>query len=835
MKSKSISPSGQITQHAYDSRRRRVSTTDALNRAWRFVYNDAAGPSGPAPCCGADPTSNTRAAEVIHPDGSREQKTYNVAGQLIATTDAKGDTVKYAYDAAGRLSELTDANGHSTKWRYDARGKLAAKTYPDNTTELYEHDAAGQLVSRVRPDGVSAHHTYDLRGRLLSIEWSDGKTENSTFAYDKAGHLTLAQNKSATVKRSYHKTGRLAQETQQISRPVAVHLDKPFTAAIGYAYDPDGRLAQLTYPDQSTVSYRYNERGELREVQDSSLSALGSKRGAAAYTRRPDGKITQLTLPNGTVTTKAYDAVGRLSEIKHVDPAGNTLFSETSRYDLKSRRTARVQADGSADLFAYDPAGQVTAAVYGQAGSTAVPDNLKPQTLNFEPSQTFEYDPAGNRLEATDHGTTTKYTPNAANQYTAVVTGTQIVEPQFDKLGNLLRDDKNTYTWDADIHLLSVTSSGGIPVPGTKADKTGDRNVPATTRFAYDPLHRRVARHEAATNTTTFFVADGWNVIEEYSVSPSLPLSKSPSLRLTWGEDLSGSLQGAGGIGGLLASKTANSEPRTANWFAYDSNGNVICLTDAQGQESARYRYDAFGKTILAQGPAAQTNRYRFSTKPVEEGSGLAYYGYRYYSPELGRWPSKDPLQENGGLNSYSIAFNDTINKLDYYGLICPNKGCTQQDVNNAVNDPAAQEILSAIINHGYRRPNFECKPCANPDWGGYAQNGDVVICSTGPARGRDSLIDYVRHELVHTLDRCHGEDGSCDDAICTEIRAYILMNPDNNSKQTVKDRARRSVEHRADCLASYETAFEALWPACKGSADEDFPYIYSNLNEGNE
>lgn len=173
------------------------------------------------------------------------------------------------------------------------------------------------------------------------------------------------------------------------------------------------------------------------------------------------------------MTTKTYVEVVRLSEIKHVDPAGKVLFSEASRYDQRNRRTARVQADGSADLFAYDPAGQVTAAAYGQASSATVPvapektENSEPRTVNapvpnFQPSQTFAYDAAGNRLEVTDGDTTTKYTANAANQYTQVTTGTQIVEPRFDKLGNLLRDDRNTYTWDADIHLLSVESKAEI-------------------------------------------------------------------------------------------------------------------------------------------------------------------------------------------------------------------------------------------------------------------------------------------------------------------------------------------------------------------------------------
>jgi RHS repeat-associated protein len=144
------------------------------------------------------------------------------------------------------------------------------------------------------------------------------------------------------------------------------------------------------------------------------------------------------------------------------------------------------------------------------------------------------------------------------------------------------------------------------------------------------------------------------------------------SVRHSWGEDLSGTLQGAGGIGGLLASihnisptkiqdpsaasETAAGSPKgeaqrnqqsttsLALFFHDDSNGNVILLTDERAQPAARYSYDAFGQTITATGPAASINRYRFSTKPIENGSGLAYYGYRYDDPVSGKWLNRDPI-----------------------------------------------------------------------------------------------------------------------------------------------------------------------------------------------
>ncbi|MBL9144932.1 MAG: RHS repeat-associated core domain-containing protein [Verrucomicrobiaceae bacterium] len=118
----------------------------------------------------------------------------------------------------------------------------------------------------------------------------------------------------------------------------------------------------------------------------------------------------------------------------------------------------------------------------------------------------------------------------------------------------------------------------------------------------------------------------------------------------------------------IYAMADGNAQSVSEDWYAYDSNGNVILLTDEAAKPTARYQYDAFGKTLSATGPAAESNTYRFSTKPIETGSGLAFYGFRYYSPELGRWPSRDPILESGGLNLFLMTGNDTLGAVDYLG-----------------------------------------------------------------------------------------------------------------------------------------------------------------------
>jgi hypothetical protein len=98
----------------------------------------------------------------------------------------------------------------------------------------------------------------------------------------------------------------------------------------------------------------------------------------------------------------------------------------------------------------------------------------------------------------------------------------------------------------------------------------------------------------------------------------------------TWGLDLSGSLQGAGGVGGLLAITDAS---QGSHFCAYDGNGNVSALVKADGSGlTAQYAYGPFGELLRATGPMAKANPFRFSTKYQDDESDLLYYGYRYYN-----------------------------------------------------------------------------------------------------------------------------------------------------------------------------------------------------------
>jgi len=127
-----------------------------------------------------------------------------------------------------------------------------------------------------------------------------------------------------------------------------------------------------------------------------------------------------------------------------------------------------------------------------------------------------------------------------------------------------------------------------------------------------------------------------------------------------WGQDLSGTLEGAGGIGGLLA------QVRGTNvWlYTYDGNGNVVDVLDATLLDIpppvvAHYEYDPFGRVVSSSGLCASSNLWQFSTKPFNRTWGLVHYEFRPYSPNLHIWISRDPMGEKGSeqLKSISVAY----------------------------------------------------------------------------------------------------------------------------------------------------------------------------------
>ncbi|PWU20010.1 MAG: hypothetical protein C5B50_05005 [Verrucomicrobia bacterium] len=155
-------------------------------------------------------------------------------------------------------------------------------------------------------------------------------------------------------------------------------------------------------------------------------------------------------------------------------------------------------------------------------------------------------------------------------------------------------------------------------------------------------------------------VYDGWNPIGILDADNNLLYS------FMWGLDLSETLQGAGGVGGLVSMTVYSGTNAGTYFYCFDGNGSVVALVNATtGAMAAQYEYGPFGQVLRATGAMAFINPFLFSTKFYDWGMGFYYYGFRYYDPSTGRWLSREPLGEKASYNLGGFLDNSPINAFD--------------------------------------------------------------------------------------------------------------------------------------------------------------------------
>ncbi len=102
-------------------------------------------------------------------------------------------------------------------------------------------------------------------------------------------------------------------------------------------------------------------------------------------------------------------------------------------------------------------------------------------------------------------------------------------------------------------------------------------------------------------------------------------------------------------------------------------NGQVAGIACLRASSRTSHE-DPFGNIIRMTGTGiiARDNPFRFSTKRTDDTTDLVLYEYRPYSPSLGRWPSRDPLGEEGSENLYAFVRNEVVAGYDPFGLLSP-------------------------------------------------------------------------------------------------------------------------------------------------------------------
>jgi RHS repeat-associated protein len=664
---------GLTTTYAYDTLGRRTGVTDPRIGAATTHYDDKGqvdwiqNAAGHRTEFAYDDTTGRKISQT-DPLGNITRFDYDDQGR---TTHTWGDVpypVHYQYDDYGRMNAMTtyrsdegfdadtfpaSATGDTTIWHYDqASGLLDAKEYADGTQVSYTYTTVGRLYTRTwarQDNSQPLVTTYDYdpdTGELTGIDYSDA-TADIGFTYDRLGRQhqitdavgtrTFAYNEtlqlaSETITGLYEQTLTRAYDTTVPGRPAGVSLTTGYST--GYGYDPTtGRFNTLTWNANSqsdSITYGYLPNSELLET---------------------------LTHPNSQLTTYAYEPNRNLKTSVRNDYNSSTISQYDYIYDEIGRRTS-VANTGSAfaqaafSAYNYNDRSELTDA--DRYLGTDIADTSNPVN---DQQRGYTYDPIGNRTQSETAGVPTGYSANAVNQYTAVTEQTTY-SPTYDLDGNLQNaPDGMHYTYNGENRLIAAQ-------PETPTD--GDARI----EFTYDYMGRRVQKLVYTYETDHWspitehqYIYDGWNLIQETTT----PTGQSAVDKYyVWGLDLSQSLQGAGGVGGLVAKIQGS----LTTHYCYDANGNVTQLIDAaDGSLAAHYEYDPFGNTVAAVGPDAGDNVYRFSTKYYDEEVNLYYYGYRYYSPELGRWINRDPIGQIGSLNIYSYIINSSVNFIDVDGL----------------------------------------------------------------------------------------------------------------------------------------------------------------------
>lgn len=621
----------------------------------------------------------------LHSTQNEETRTveeHDLAGRLVQTRTEKGTTIQkqegYAYDEAGNRIQVITSQG-VTETTFNTNSQPLSLTDPLGFSTHYAYEYGIQLSkTTTNPNGIQTLTTYDSRGRetLRNKKNTKGETiQKSESLYDKNGsQIQLAQTIFSgtepinTILHSweYGPLGRLERfieagekETRYLydSKGRLQTIIKPDGCRLNHEYDELGRLSRY-YADDFDYRYTYDQRDRVTCVHD----ALSHSTTTRTYD--PLSNILQETLANGLAFTSIYDTRGR--KIRNILPDASSIeydydgvyLDTVSRnayvhtYAVRNLEGQIVEARTpigkisiardpigrykkldapyfSATGYTYDPAGNLTRYAYedplGKMECAYSYDDL--DQLIQENGHAYCFDSLHNRLKKDSDD----YTVNPLCQ----VTHDGRIAYIYDPCGNLISDGTRTYFYDSLDRLIAV--------------EEGNKRV----EYTYDPFHRRLSKTTFANHSQIGHIRYLWD--GDHEIGAINEKGKIQELRIL-GERLGAEIGAA--VLYELNGKTLIP--------IHDQRGCVVALLDARTQAPLEYyRYTAFGEEQTGH----RLSPWRFSSKRIDEETGFAFFGRRYYNPNLGRWITQDPQGFDDGPNLYAYLSNAPLLDVDPYGL----------------------------------------------------------------------------------------------------------------------------------------------------------------------
>jgi RHS repeat-associated protein len=263
--------------------------------------------------------------------------------------------------------------------------------------------------------------------------------------------------------------------------------------------------------------------------------------------------------------------------------------------------------------------------------------------------ETMSYDKEG-QLTGWRHGSdTTKWTLDARGNWTALWKNGAVADTRTFNGANGMstRSENGTAQTVAQDDAGQLTQLGTERYTWTNDQKLSSANG---STIIYDGMGRMVRRIDGA--DVTDYLYDGWQVIREMRGSSSVDYTYGPR---------------------YIDEALAMHSTAGSYWYLRDQNMDVAGVTDASGSVVEKYSVGPYGdvKIANAQGNAlvaSSVGNTRFF-QGLEMVDGLYANRYRWVSPQLGRYVSRDPMGfDAGDVNLFRWLGNDPVNRVDPYG-----------------------------------------------------------------------------------------------------------------------------------------------------------------------
>jgi RHS repeat-associated protein len=606
------------------------------------------------------------------------------------TTVAATPDVSYTYNPAGRVNTRTEAGQASSTYLYTAWGQpfketvtsLANGFAPSEVERTFELTTNRIDLLKIKSGAIVAPNVdYDFSGSTGLLEkvtvqelQPPNDIRSITYGYTASGATPTGTPRSRSY--AHGTTTLLNTDMPRNSRGLidgVSHVQSSVPVlyqSMTYAYNVD-RVTSITHGHEANMFWNvgYDSRGQVTSADKK--FATGGEFAAGLQTQytfdmagnrltKSQGGSATTTEGTGVRTTNygTANAANQYVTIDHPDDGTNTWLPVTG---LRGSSSEVIKVN-------------TVVAGYQQGTSGLGFHREVPLTASAVANRYFNIS-----VTKTVGGSTT--TIDSGIQYVPPGTETLV----YDADGNLIQDHRFYYLYDAENRLAKVSL-----VNPTVSSPSLSYNYIYT--YYYDGLSRLVAkRTDMNFNPSTpywiyteAFVYDGWNLVLSgksgngyASGPPANPITSSSRMHYVWGPDIGSgcsgheSWQAAGGVGGLVFVNGATDSVR--QFPLMDRMGNVTgyrrAVSGSAAVLDAVFEYDAFGREVRSTGPASNTMAFRFSTKATDVDTGLVYYGYRFYDPDRGRWLSRDPIEERGGLNLYGMVGNDAVSWFDRLGL----------------------------------------------------------------------------------------------------------------------------------------------------------------------